>query len=93
MSQKSSAPPTRVPAEKLLRDICSAARKHHSAEDKIRIVREGLRGEESIAALRRRETIAESLHYAWSKEFRGEARARYGFRRCALPPEGRHLAA
>jgi hypothetical protein len=44
-------------------------RKHHSAEDKIRIVLEGLRGEESIAALCRREAIAESLYYAWSKEF------------------------
>ena len=69
MSQKSSVPPTRVPAEKLVRDIRRATRKHHSAEDKIRIVLEGLRGEESIAALCRREAIAESLYYAWSKEF------------------------
>ena len=46
-----------------------AARKHHSAEDKIRIVLEGLRGEESIAALCRREAIAESLYCAWSNEF------------------------
>ncbi|MCA3397845.1 MAG: IS3 family transposase [Roseomonas sp.] len=69
MSQKSSAPPTRVPAERLVRDIRRATRKHHSAEDKIRIVLEGLRGEESIAALCRREAIAESLYYAWSKEF------------------------
>jgi len=45
MSQKSSAPPTRVPAEKLVRDIRRATRKHHSAEDKIRIVLEGLRGD------------------------------------------------
>jgi len=93
MSQKSSAPPTRMPAEKLVRDIRRATRKHHSAEDKTRIVLEGLRGEESIAALCRRESIAESLHSACSREFRGEARALYGFRRCALPPEGRHLAA
>jgi transposase len=48
MCQKSSAPPTRVPAEKLVRDIRSAARKHHSAEDKIRNVLEGLGSEESI---------------------------------------------
>ena len=61
MSQKSSAPPARVPAEKLVRDIRRATRKHHSAEDKIRIVQEGLCGEESIAALCRREAIAESL--------------------------------
>ncbi len=44
-------------------------RKQHSAEEKIRIVLEGLRGEESIAGLCRREGIAESLYYAWSKEF------------------------
>ena len=47
MSQKSPVPPTRVPAEKLVHDIRRATRKHHSAEDKIRIVLEGLRGEES----------------------------------------------
>jgi len=69
MSQKSSAPPARVPAEKLVPDIRCATRKHHSAEDKIRIVLEGLCGEESIAALCRREAIAESLYYTWSKEF------------------------
>ena len=48
MSQKSSAPPSRVPAEKLVRDIRRAARKHHSAEDKIRIVPEGLGSKASI---------------------------------------------
>jgi len=69
MSQKFAGRPTRVPAEKLVRDIRRATREHHSAEDKIRIVLEGLRGEESIAALCRREAIAESLYYAWSKEF------------------------
>jgi transposase len=42
ISQKSSAPPTRVPAEKLVRDIRRATRKHHSADGKIRIVSEGL---------------------------------------------------
>jgi transposase len=76
MSQKSSIPVARVggaaskaPAERVVRDIRRATRKHHSAEDKIRIVLEGLRGEDSIAALCRREGIAESLYYAWSKEF------------------------
>jgi hypothetical protein len=82
-SKKSAGPPARVPAEKLVRDIRRATRKHHSAEDKIRIVLEGLRGEESIAALCRREAIAESLYYAWSKEFLGEALARHGFKRHA----------
>jgi hypothetical protein len=42
MSQTSSAPPTRAPAEKLVRDIRLATRKHHSAEDKIRIALDGL---------------------------------------------------
>ncbi len=69
MSQRSSAPIAKPSAEKVVRDIRRATRKHHSAEDKIRIVLEGLRGEESIAALCRREAIAESLYYAWSKEF------------------------
>ena len=69
MSQKSSAPPTRVPAEKLAREIRRVKRKKHSAEDKIRIVLERLRGEASIAALCRREAIAERLYYTWSKEF------------------------
>jgi transposase len=53
----------------VVRDIRRRARKQHSAEEKIRVVLEGLRGEESIAALCRREGIAESLYYAWSKEF------------------------
>ena len=57
------------PAEKVVRDIRRKTRKQYSAEEKIRIVLEGLRGEESIAALCRREGIAESLYYSWSKEF------------------------
>lgn len=76
MSQKSSAPITRThaagakpPAERVVRDIRRATRKQHSSEEKIRIVLEGLRGEDSIAALCRREGIAESLYYSWSKEF------------------------
>jgi transposase len=76
MSQKSSAPAARAgtaaakpPAERVVRDIRRRTRKQHSAEEKIRVVLEGLRGEESIAALCRREGIAESLYYAWSKEF------------------------
>ncbi|MBC8718571.1 IS3 family transposase [Ochrobactrum sp. Marseille-Q0166] len=46
-----------------------ATRKHYSAEDKIRIVLEGLRGEDSIAGICRREGIGESLYYSWPKEF------------------------
>ncbi len=57
------------PAEKAIRDIRRKTRRKHSTEEKIRIVVGGLRGEESIAALCRREGIAESLYYSWSKEF------------------------
>jgi transposase len=56
-------------AEQVVTDIRRARRKLYGAEEKIRIVLEGLRGEESIAALCRREGIAESLYYNWSKEF------------------------
>ena len=56
-------------AEKAVRDIRRKTRKQYSAEEKIRIVLSGLRGEESIAALCRREGIAEGLYYSWSKEF------------------------
>lgn len=59
----------KAPAEQVVRDIRRKTRKHYSAEEKIRIVLEGLRGEESIAVLCRREGIAESLYYSWSKEF------------------------
>src|SRR5256712_13305144 len=61
----------RIPesAEKTVRDIRRATRRHHSAEEKIRIVLEGLRGEDSIAELCRREGIAQNLYYRWSKDF------------------------
>jgi transposase len=56
-------------AEATVRDIRRRTRKQYSAEEKIRIVVAGLRGEDSIAELCRREGIAESLYYSWSKEF------------------------
>ncbi len=56
-------------SEAAVREIRWRARRRFSAEEKIRIVLEGLRGEESIAALCRREGIAANLHYRWSKEF------------------------
>jgi transposase len=56
-------------AEKLVRDIRRATRRHFSAEEKIRIVLEGLRGEDSIAELCRKEGIAQNLYYRWSKDF------------------------
>ncbi len=57
------------PAEKVIKDIRRATRKRHSSEEKIRIVLEGLRGEDSIAELCRREGINQNLYYRWSKEF------------------------
>ena len=56
-------------AEQHVREIRRATRRRYSAEEKIRIVLSGLRGEHSIAELCRREGIAEGLYYAWSKEF------------------------
>ena len=56
-------------SEKVIRNIRRKTRRQYSAEEKIRIVLAGLRGEESIAVLCRREGIAESLYYSWSKEF------------------------
>ena len=56
-------------SERLVKNIRRVTRKQYSAEEKIRIVLDGLRGEHSIAELCRREGIAESLYYSWSKEF------------------------
>ena len=56
-------------AEKTVRDIRRATRRHYSAEEKIRVVLEGLRGEDSIAELCRREGINSNVYYCWSKEF------------------------
>ena len=67
MRQKSE---TQKPSsERIVKDIRRATRKQYSAEEKIRIVLDGLRGEHSIAELCRREGIAESLYYNWSKAF------------------------
>ena len=60
---------SRDAADWTVRDIRSKTRKQYSAEETIRIVLSGLRGEDIIAELCRREGIAESLYYSWSKEF------------------------
>ncbi len=67
MKQKSG--PDKAPAEQVLKNIRRQTRRQYSAEEKIRIVLEGLRGEESISELCRREGIAASMYYGWSKEF------------------------
>src|SRR5262245_32088530 len=84
----------RIPesAEKTVRDIRRATRRHHSAEEKIRIVLEGLRGEDSVAELGRKEGINQNVYYRWSKEFleagkkrlAGDTAPEYCFRPAAL---------
>ena len=56
-------------AEKTVRAIRRATPRRYAAQEKIRIVLQGLRGEESIAELCRREQINQNLYYRWSKEF------------------------
>jgi transposase len=55
--------------EGVVREIKRKTRRRFSAEEKIRIVLEGLRGEDTIAGLCRREGISPNLYYNWSKEF------------------------
>ena len=80
-------------AEKLVKNIRRRTSRKYSAEEKIRIVLAGLRGEESIAALCRREGIAESLYYKWSKEFleAGKRRLSGDTERQATSPEVKDL--
>ena len=80
-------------AEKLVKNIRRRTSRKYSAEEKIRIVLAGLRGEESIAALCRREGIAESLYYKWSKEFleAGKRRLSGDTERQATSPEVKEL--
>ena len=61
--------PSNGSAEKTVKAIRRATRRRYSAEEKIRIVLQGLRGEDSIAELCRREQINQNLYYRWSKEF------------------------
>ena len=60
---------SREAVEKTVRDIKRRTRRHFGAEDKIRIVLQGLRGEESIAEICRKEGLHQNLYYRWSKEF------------------------
>jgi len=59
----------RTASEETIKDIRRAIRKQYSAEENIRIVLDGLRGEETIAGLCRREGVAQGLYYSRSKEF------------------------
>ena len=77
------------PAEQVIKEIRRATRRQFSAEEKIRIVLSGLRGEDSIAELCRREGIVQNLYYRWSKEFleAGKKRLAGDTARSATPQE------
>ncbi len=83
----------KAPAEKVVKDIRRATRRQFGAEEKIRIVLEGLRGEDSIAELCRREGINQNLYYRWSKDFleAGKKRLAGDTAREATSDEVRHL--
>ena len=91
MNKKSES--SKSSADKLVKTIRRKTRRLHATEEKIRIVLAGLRGEESIAALRRREGISESLYYSWSKEFleAGKQRLAGDTARQATSPEVKEL--
>ena len=82
MGQKSG--PVKKPAEQVVKEIRRATRRQFTAEEKIRIVLSGLRGEDSIAELCRREGIVQNLYYRWSKEF-----LEAGKSACRATPYGR----
>ena len=86
---------TKPPADKVAKGIRRRTRKRHSAEEKNRIVLQGFRDEESIAELCRREGIATSLYYGWSKEFleAGKRRLAGDTARQASAPEVKELRA
>ena len=84
MRQKSGTPATT--SERVVKDIRRATRKHHSAEEKIRIVLEGLRGEVSIAELCRKEGLNPNVYYTSSREFLDQNREEFAaIREISLP--------
>ncbi len=91
MRQKSGQ--SKSAADKVVKSIRRKTRRYYSAEEKIRVVLAGLRGEESIASLCRQEGISESLYYSWSKEFleAGKRRLAGDTARQATSPEVKDL--
>ena len=91
MGQQSE--PVKAPAEQVIKEIRRATRRQFSAEEKIRIVLSGLRGDDSIAELCRREGIVQNLYYRWSKEFleAGKKRLAGDTARSATPQEVKDL--
>src|SRR3954451_5424579 len=90
---KQTSGPVKQPAEAVVKDIRRATRRQFSAEEKSRIVLEGLRGEASIAELCRCEGIPSSMYYGWSKEFleAGKKRLADDTARAATPDEVKDL--
>src|ERR1700712_2513187 len=90
---KQTSGPAKKPAEAVIKDIRRATRRQFSSEEKIRVVLEGLRGKDSIAELCRREGIAASMYYGWSKEFleAGKRRLAGDIARAATPGEVKDL--
>src|SRR6476620_7717044 len=91
MGQQSK--PVKASAEQVIKEIRRTTRRQFSAEEKIRIVLSGLRSEDSIAELCRREGIVQNLHYRWSKEFLevGKKRLAGDTARSATPREVKDL--
>src|SRR5829696_6057523 len=86
---KQTSGPAKPLAAAALKDIRRATRRQFSAEEKIRIVLEGLRGVDSIAELCRREGITSSMYYGWSKEFLEAGKRRLAGDTAGRPPRTR----
>ena len=87
MGQKSG--PEKEPAEQVIKQIRRVTRRQFSAEEKIRIVLTGLRGEDSIAELCRREGIVQNLYYAGRRSFSRPAKSALLVTRPARQPRTR----
>ena len=70
--------------DKAVRDIRRATRRHYSAKEKVRIVLEGLRGEDSIAELCLKEGINQNLYCRWSPALTGSTTFRWFISRCSM---------
>lgn len=68
-AQSASTASERKPALSIIKDIQRQTRRQYTAEEKIRIVLEGLQGEQSVAEICRREGLNTNIYYRWSKEF------------------------
>jgi transposase len=69
VAAKTATPKVATPVLSIIKDIKRQNRRQYSAEEKIRIVLEGLRGEMSVAEICRREGLNTNIYYRWSKEF------------------------